>query len=127
VARCTRASLSHHRRSGDYVNPAARVHAVFALAAATALHGVADHQHWFEAAGTHFSPAAAFASTPGSACTCPTCSRAVNSDQPTPYGGREERRPRRRHTAMAASSQPALTRPSWDTAPSRAGGSGQAT
>jgi hypothetical protein len=97
--------------------PAAQVHAVFALAAATALHGVADHQRWFEAAGTYFSP--------GSRICVDT--RLGNSDQPTPYGGREERRPRRRHTALAASSQPALTRPSWDTAPSRVGGSGQAT
>jgi hypothetical protein len=34
---------------------AAQVHAVLALAAATALHGVSDHQHWFEATGTQFS------------------------------------------------------------------------
>ena len=30
----------------------AQVHALLALAAATALHGVIDHQHWFEAMGT---------------------------------------------------------------------------
>jgi len=30
----------------------AQVHATLALAAATALHGVTDHQHWFEATGT---------------------------------------------------------------------------
>jgi hypothetical protein len=30
----------------------AQVHAVLALAAATALHGVTDHRHWFEATGT---------------------------------------------------------------------------
>jgi hypothetical protein len=29
----------------------AQVHAILALAAATALHGVTDHQHWFEVAG----------------------------------------------------------------------------
>jgi hypothetical protein len=28
----------------------AQVHAILALAAATALHGVTDHQHWFQAA-----------------------------------------------------------------------------
>jgi len=31
---------------------AAQVHATLALAAATALHGVSDHRHWFEATGT---------------------------------------------------------------------------
>jgi hypothetical protein len=31
---------------------AAQVHATLALAAATALHGVTDHRHWFEATGT---------------------------------------------------------------------------
>jgi len=31
---------------------AARVHATLALVAATALHGVFDHRHWFEATGT---------------------------------------------------------------------------
>ena len=30
----------------------AQVHAMLALAAATALHGVTDHRHWFEATGT---------------------------------------------------------------------------
>jgi len=30
----------------------AQVHAILALAAATALHGVTDHRHWFEAMGT---------------------------------------------------------------------------
>jgi len=30
---------------------AAQVHAVLALAAATALHGVIGHRHWFEATG----------------------------------------------------------------------------
>jgi hypothetical protein len=30
----------------------AQVHAILALAAATALHGVTDHRHWFEATGT---------------------------------------------------------------------------
>jgi len=30
----------------------AQVHATLALAAATALHGVTDHQHWFEVTGT---------------------------------------------------------------------------
>ena len=30
----------------------AQVHATLALAAATALHGVTDHRHWFEATGT---------------------------------------------------------------------------
>jgi hypothetical protein len=29
----------------------AQVHATLAIAAATALHGVTDHQHWSEAAG----------------------------------------------------------------------------
>jgi hypothetical protein len=29
----------------------AQVHAILALAAATALHGVTDHRHWFEATG----------------------------------------------------------------------------
>jgi len=29
-----------------------QVHAILALAAATALHGVTDHRHWFEATGT---------------------------------------------------------------------------
>jgi len=31
---------------------AAQVHATLALSAATALHGVSDHRHWFEATGT---------------------------------------------------------------------------
>jgi len=30
----------------------AQVHAVLALAAATELHGVTDHRHWFEATGS---------------------------------------------------------------------------
>ena len=30
----------------------AQVHATLALVAATALHGVTDHRHWFEATGT---------------------------------------------------------------------------
>lgn len=30
----------------------AQVHATLALAVATALHGVTDHRHWFEATGT---------------------------------------------------------------------------
>jgi len=33
----------------------AQVHAILALAAATALHGVTDHRHWFEAMGTQLS------------------------------------------------------------------------
>jgi len=33
----------------------AQVHAILALAAATALHGVTDHQHWFEAMGAQLS------------------------------------------------------------------------
>jgi len=33
----------------------ARVHAILALAAATALHGVTDHRHWFEAMGPQLS------------------------------------------------------------------------
>ena len=33
----------------------AQVHALLALVAATALHVVIDHQHWFEAMGTQLS------------------------------------------------------------------------
>ena len=43
--------LGHDDQQGAIAwSAVARVHAALAIAAATALHGVTDHQHWFEAA-----------------------------------------------------------------------------